>query len=621
MCGVLACFGSSIDIDWVKQTLHQLENRGPDAKSFVNLSKNMVFGATRLAMTDPHPRSNQPMQNKFGALCFNGEIYNHEEIRENLDYVFNTFSDTETVLVSANSLGLAGCAYMNGMFAIVYYDFKNNRLELTRDKLGKKPLYYRFNGSSVYVCSLLQPLTTVDSVSLDLESIIQFLSLGFIIDPRTPYNEIKAIEPGEIRRFNLQIHPVTSALETKDKLGEPPISSKKVNQSQLRKMLEECVTKRIEGHDKTSVSLSGGVDSTLVALILKDLKIETKCFSVYWPNPDKSRYNKDATAASRISEKLGHEFEMVEAIHPEEIPIKIDEYLEVMQEPNNNSTGLSMMSLYQAISQDQYRLNLTGDGADEIFFGYERYRKVNVNNSLQSLTAKFINTIMRYENQNLRSLFQKRNQFVNLFWLHWHSTFSTNEMRSLFNLDVEMIAKFESDLANRINLKVRQNRSAIQESSLTSSLMDLDSELWLTMESNRRLDRISMHYSVEARSPFQDFELILAGRELRTQVRLKELIGKQALFDSFPELKQLPILGEKSGFVSPLGQWIRTNQAYIQEQITFLHEVGLLKKPLAVEKYAHSGQFKLLREIWTLAILSRWFQKQKQFFSTNFNLT
>jgi asparagine synthase (glutamine-hydrolysing) len=203
MCGFLG--GKLVgDIDFIEKNLVFLKRRGPDSQGILKLNNGLMFGATRLAMTDPLPRSNQPMRDSQtgDVLVFNGEIFNYKEIRKDLldlGINFDTYSDTEVLLKSLSIHGEKIIPFLQGMFAFVFYSAKDNRIIMSRDFLGKKPLYYYLNGNNILFSSQIKLLRKIISTNnIDYDSLSTYLTLGYIVDPSTMYSELKAIQPGEV---------------------------------------------------------------------------------------------------------------------------------------------------------------------------------------------------------------------------------------------------------------------------------------------------------------------------------------------------------------------------------------------------------------------------------------
>lgn len=607
MCGIVGGYGVNVRNAWVSEQTRKLSHRGPDFQADITFSKNLHFGSARLAMTDPLPRSNQPFYSHKSALIFNGEIYNHKDLRTQLQshgIEFETQSDTEVLLRSLDYWGDLTNEKIEGMYAFAYFNFEKNILILGRDPLGKKPLYYSVLNKTVHWSSSLNSLNEIqDNQQLDEESIYEYLSLGYTIDPGTIQQEISAVKPGYFLKFALRSELITEMTPIKTsfrRLRQP-------NKKTFREVLSNAVATRVEGHKTSAISLSGGVDSAVIALLASKTDSRITAYSASWPDSDKTRYNSDSQAARIIAKNLGIEFQEVEIFETNKLDFNLKEFVRAMEEPNSNPSGLSMMNLYQAISRDSHRLVLTGDGADEILGGYPRYISLSRVPNILKINSQLISKQLDRERNRINQRFfqvlvsQSSNKnFDN--WLHWHWNFTPAEL--------EQLAPKIFSAAN--STKLRQKLKFIKpnfDANPTSFNMQMDHEIWLGMESNRKLDRISMHYSIEARSPFQDENVIDCAISYMESSNYKAL-AKKFLWESFPEMKKLGVRNDKAGFISPVGHWLRANPEVVSSAIQALDkrlpfDKGYLLK-LADSPY--SGEYRNIMKLWSLVVLSYWIQ-------------
>lgn len=600
MCGLLGAFGSGIKSNWVEKNLNALRRRGPDSDRVEILDEYCTLGATRLAMVDPLPRSNQPLSKGNKSLVFNGELYNFRQLREQLkeNYFFETDSDTEVLLALIDKEGIEGLSLVDGMFAFALYDKQSQIVTLARDNLGKKPLYYVLSEGNLYFSSLQDPLKEF-KCGIQARALYDYLSFGFVIDPDSIYSQISAVLPGESIKFGLDQDKGVSVIRSEKRVARLK-STQFSGKSELRSRVIESVKARIEGHENVAISLSGGIDSSVIAIALAELGVQATAFSVRWPDSDKSRYNDDSIRAELIASQLRHNFVFVDCFESKNLPERIDLYLEIMEEPSSNPTGLSMIDLYAKVSKEGFRLALTGDGADELFGGYERHQKIGAFSRipLARLSYSMIKKCLSLKNNEMLKLANFN------FWSRWHRTFGHSEALSL----LDSLCLDEESLAVELLYKYKRYEDSYRHSPL-KQIQSLDQRIWLTMESNRRLDRISMYHSVEARSPFQDVssQREFAGAQEKS---LLTGVGKVNLIAAFPELMTLPISPNKVGFVSPLGHWMRSNSNFVRGRLDFLEETFQIQPQKIDElfKSLQSGKFTNLRKTWALLILSRFLE-------------
>lgn len=605
MCGIVGGFGEKAYLT-ILNHIDLLHRRGPDSSRVLKVDCGLVLGATRLAMTDPHPRSDQPMieDDTGNIIIFNGEIYNYLELRKNLITVgikFKTNSDTEVLLKALTFYGLEVISKLQGMFAFAFFNKISNTITLSRDFLGKKPLYYFLEGNNLFFASQVNYIKKFTSqISIDLSSIETFLKFGYLMDPQTMYKEFKAILPGQIIEIDLDKKIIVKSVNF------TPSAFAENIQEDLTNVLNNAIKDRVAGHeDKFALSLSGGVDSSIIAMECARLKLPVTAYTLSWLNPDKLRYNKDAELAEKTAELLGINFKKIVMPGGKNIPIQVENYVKAMDEPNSNPTGLSMMALYSKMREDGHRLVLTGDGADEVFGGYDRYRKVNILNNLPEFNFKFSNRLIQSKNRNnnfIPKVFMAlSNSNSREFWEFFH--------QNIFNIELNRIFRAENNFSKPELLGSELFRSFKIPRKRLANMMFRDLRTWLSMESNRKLDRVSMWNSIEARSPFQAEKVINYGFK-QMENEYFNYRPKALLLEAFPKLKLLPVNSEKAGFISPVGDWLRSNPKLVQESLTTLPKILPFEKNglKSLSRAAQNGDYTELKLLWSLVILNYWLE-------------
>jgi asparagine synthase (glutamine-hydrolysing) len=601
MCGIIGAIGKN-SFEFVNSNLKFLRDRGPDSGGALALETGLSIGSTRLAMLDPNPRSNQPMVDPRtkNIIAFNGEIYNFQSIKKFLidkSITFSTESDTEVALKSISHLGIDSIKKFEGMFAFAFYDSLENTLILARDYLGKKPLYYSIGKNFLVFSSKISLVKKfLKSTSLDEQSLSNYLRLGYVVNPNTMFKEIKSVEPGEIIKIDL------NKFQTNLKYNFTPNALLSSANLDLVSTLEEAILQRTFSHNSFALSMSGGIDSTIIAILSAKMGLNCKTYSVRWSDTDKSRYNEDSRAAELISKSLGLEFTSVEVPNIKNLSIELDNFIKVMEEPNSNPSGLSMMALYNQIKNDGHRLVLTGDGSDEVFAGYYRYNKINQLEGFPSLLPNKFNFLDI--NRNLNNQILKNIALALLsankidFWLYWQQIASQSFLTNFYkqykkpNFDIHYDSFIEF---------VRKKNSKV------AITMIRDLKIWLSMESNTKLDRVSMAHSIEARSPFQSEQIIGLGFNNLLKSDFS-LLSKQILIRRFPQLDYLPINKSKMGFISPLGHWLRNNKDLIRESSEYIKYNFDFNKS-EIDRLVNSpenGSYKEFSFLWALIVLAKW---------------
>jgi asparagine synthase (glutamine-hydrolysing) len=612
MCGIVGSLKLANGFDWVTEQTNLIHYRGPDSQIVKSITPELVMGVARLAMTDPHPRSNQPMidQETGNALSFNGEIYNFPELRnklQSLGVFFETESDTEVLLKYLSNVGLSNLSELNGMYAFAFYSKHENKLYFSRDRLGKKPLYLSQDGLIIRWASTASSFKSarIENTISD-EALFQFLSLGYLLDPTSTESNHIAVKPGEIVCID-----ISNSKSNSWNVDYPRIDKYKdfIENMDLRNLIGDSVEDRISGHDNVAISLSGGVDSSIIAIEVAARSSKSHAFTARWSDSDKDRYNLDADVAKKVCSKLDINLEQVEMIRPFDLTSELRSFLIAIQEPNNNPSGVSMLRLYSRMAETGHRLALTGDGSDEIFGGYARHTAVNkVRNIFKFQDTNFISNSFADVRDGHSSIFRRAlatqiSPDSAFSWLQWHWIFTPRE--SAYILEEKFI---ESSVIDRLSNSVVKLSNSVHFKN-PQSLMKRDHEIWLAMESNRKLDRISMKYSIEARSPFQDDRVIDWANSYMMQNRYKKL-SKEILWKTYPELSELGVRKDKAGFTSPVGHWLRGNPDLVKESLDYLSRDTRFKRR-GLDFYREApqrGQYRELMQLWTLVVLSTWLQ-------------
>ncbi len=602
MCGITGEFGKIPDSNWLFESLYSTRYRGPDNLGIREINSQLRMGVNRLAMTDPHPRSNQPMTfSQDSAISFNGEIYNFEELRRDLTArgcEFRTLSDTEVLLNGLTKDGVDFLKKVNGMYAFAYFNKTKNSVILGRDSLGKKPLFYSAK------TDLLRWSSTPDSLREDTkisqEALIDYFAVGYILGPKQIQSTVMSVNPGEVIEFKFN---QAGKLDGSSSSYQDLLAREKVGT--LREELLSAVNRRVLGHDKVAISMSGGFDSTVIAIICKELGVNAIGYSANWSDSDKQRYNEDHDYAAAIMHRLGLEFKSVQMPSQYDLVGYLDKFSRSSPSPNNNPTGVSMIKLYETINLDSIKLALTGDGADEILGGYQRYHQIEkIPNILRLKGLEMSDFLMKKNHSKFkRSRFLAHSQLSHLdpfSWWRWHMLFGTLEISELIS------GISDSDVKTYLRQKFKVNNFTLEHLSPKNALMAGDFEIWLTNESNSRLDSVSMYSSVEARSPFQDSKVIAAARNLVIENPGR---SKQELLSaSFPELDHIGVRKDKAGFVSPMGHWLRGNPKLIADsQSKLADSINIQYSQLKFMFNAPvSGDFLLLKKTWAMVALANW---------------
>ncbi len=599
LCGVFGIIGN-YSPQRAREALKTLSHRGQDHCGIVE-KEQLFLAHQRLSITDAYPRSHQPMSRGSVLISFNGEIYNHTMLREELQLKYwETGSDTEVILAAYERWGIGCVERLEGMFAFALID--GNKCYLVRDRFGKKPLFYHHGKEAFVFGSEIKAIKPfLSSVQMNNEAFHSYLSFLAPTPPHTFYEGIEKLESGEWLCFEdgkVTKHQYYNLL-TKSTLG---ISDKGKALEQIEKELHRSIAIRIDTNVKVAALLSGGLDSAMICAIAasqgKKLPVFTLGYDEY------GGYDERANAAV-TAKYLGLDHTEV-IISQNDFDEHLDELLIHMDEPLNDPAALPLYLLMKKIASEGYKVVLSGEGSDELFLGYRQYFEYLDIEKAASLHHK--NWLKKYFHSHFS---------MNREW-EWYKRIFDETL--LFRTsgekftDLQQNKLFRRNVRDNESLRFLQNYRQIFEQSghtdpsLWYSMIDL--KLFVGEHFLTKLDRVSMAHTIEARTPFLDHTLaetvLSVDPRLRigdggTKTLLKQ-IARNYLSDEIIDRK-------KKGFANPYMEWLIASGRI--DLIREVNEKTGLFYPEVVEEYldlARRGKFK--QHVWGLYVLSHWINRE-----------
>lgn len=550
MCGICG-FISKRDIseNILEQMNDALTHRGPDDKGCIMLpagDRKIGMAHRRLSIMDLSMKGHQPMasNDKNVIVVFNGEIYNFKEIRKQLEgeYVFCSNCDTEVILASYQKWGEKCFEHFDGMFAMAIYDIILDKLIIGRDRIGKKPLFYFYNGEEFVYASEMKAIMIYGFPRVVRPDILgEYLYHGYIQGKDTVFQDVYKLLPGSILVYEnegIREEIFWSAEECFAQNAHYQHVEYEQAKEDVKKLLENSVKKRLEADVPLGLFFSGGIDSTLVAAIMQRFSGEKiKTFTIGF---DEKEYN-EALYAKEIAEYLGTEHKE-KYINEEDMLKLIQNMPQYFDEPVGDAAILPTLLLSQ-LAQPEVKVVLTGDGGDEFFCGYRQYEKCE---SLKKL-------------DHFRSILPSKN------FLYTHFGKITNRLYAIKNNDNDLcktqwVYGVEQKIVDAFVLGTSQSelRYLIEDRFETTDWirkrMLVDTKTTLTDCFLVKTDRATMAYSLEARCPLLDMDLIKKSYQLPMEYLMKKRILKDILADYVPaELYERP----KHGFSVPIGKWLK----------------------------------------------------------------
>ena len=549
MCGIAGVLGRA-DEGTLDDMLSCIIHRGPDEGGrLINNQQPMMMGMRRLSIIDIQ-EGTQPIYSEDGniAVVFNGEIYNHLELREQLEsagHTFSTNSDTEVLVHGWEEYGEHLPEYLNGMFAFSLWDDAKEELFLARDRIGIKPLYYAKQGSQLYWASEIKPLLQCDlNLTLDREAIYNYFTLRYFSWPQTPFKEIQKVEPG------------TSMIIDEDGISKRKywdLKSRSVPgnlnrlSKQFREMFENSVQSRLMTDVPLGAFLSGGLDSSsIVGLMSKYMNEPVKTFSIGF---EAEEYDESDEAAF-VSDHFGTEHH--------EISIDLDsmdlfgDIVKHYGEPLADPAVLPTLAISQYASQ-YVKVVLSGEGADELFGGYWYFTEIPRHQQM-----------FRHFPPQIFQLVKKLEPYspVRQQTLRYVSALENNETAIL-----GVAQRFQEPIDRYLDLQTGLDESGLQkmvsntkqysdDNDFYERMLAFDIKHWLPDDLLYKVDQASMSASLEARVPFLDHRLVEFAFNIPVEYKRKDYkpVMKHAMSDLLP---QRTLEREKHGLGVPVERWFR----------------------------------------------------------------
>lgn len=580
MCGIAGLIGwtgtENQISDIIKKFQSSLHHRGPDNKGHWVSKKEMIsLVHTRLSILDLSKSGNQPMHSSCDryTISFNGEIYNHLEIRTILNsYKKNIFwkstSDTETLLESFSILGIdETLKIIRGMFAIAVYDKKNKEINLIRDRYGEKPLYLLKLKNQIFAFSSdIIAFSDIKefSLSLDLQGLACFFQRGYIAAPLSIWKNVKKIMPGtkttislgKDRKYYLSKEEKYWSIKDNAIYGQKNLYQGTYEEG--KKDLENLFFEILKGQSLSDVPLgvflSGGIDSSLIAALLKKISPSNiRTFSIGFENEmyDESKYA-EAVANHLKTEHITLHAKSVDALR------LVEEMPKVYSEPFADSSQIPT-TLLSILAKKYVTVALCGDGGDELFSGYTRY--IFANNSFKYFTMG--PNLVRHTLSRIIKMFPP--EVLNSFGKYLKvnrlgdRSYKASEIIVSQNLEDyydKLISYWPNETIvstkNTIKYEFSKELGNIENMMLADQLSYLPNDILV------KGDRAAMSQSLETRSPFLDHHLSDFAWSTPLEWRIKNNKGKHILRDIlYKHVPKKLIDRPKQGFGLPVNEWIR----------------------------------------------------------------
>lgn len=617
MCGIAGVLSNKRDLGpSLNQMIESMHHRGPDFGSY-KIFNNLGLAHTRLSIIDLSASGNQPMEDHEGsiAIVFNGEIYNYQELKKDLEkkgIKFTNTSDTEVLLNGYKYEGLRFFKKIRGFYATGIFDAKNNSLLLTRDAHGKKPLYYaQINGEFIFASELKTIIGQLDSIpDPNYDALSHYLWKGYFANGDTAFDGVHSLMPGSGIILNTDTfeNKSTKVLESIKLEVNSSFQNRKIDiiESELR----EAVDYRMIADVPISFLLSGGIDSSLVSY----LGSQNKTLDTYYLGYGESKdIFKELSEFVSLMIKSNHHTELMKTPNFKD---SLENMIHLFDEPFADFSALPSFEIYKSIRKST-KVAISGDGADEIFGGYKDIRALFIKSLLpmgpsQKSNQETTDRLLRIVNSDKKSM-RYLAYALGLIFLD-EGSFVTTLSRGGWNHEYRKRMMTNNGYKKTLQDNVERAEIADYLSSGENPVerfMNYDLKR-LTYDFLVKVDRTSMANSLEVRSPFLDIKMI-------NSIGKANASSMTGIFDSKKELKKiLDSRGfakltkiPKQGFTPPLAKWMLRREGIVElekivesEFISSLFNKKHLLEMISSDSHISKNYFRL----WVLLILDKWFR-------------
>ena len=641
MCGIAGFLSSNINPDIVLgDMINAINHRGPDDKgTWFDKNVGIGFAHSRLSILDLSSAGHQPMHSVSDnfVLIFNGEIYNHNKLREELEFVshrsWNGHSDTETLLAAIEEWGLdVALKKTNGMFSIALWDKNSKNLFLARDRIGEKPLYYGWVNEQFVFASELKSIKKFPKFnnSIDRSSLALYLRFNSIPSPYSIYKDIYKLEPGQVIQLNSDSKELKKSYfwsieeVIRDGCSNRFKEAPKIIVNNLENVLSNSISSQMQSDVPLGAFLSGGIDSSTIAALMQSKsanKINTFTIGFNEKEFDEAKH------AMLVAKHIGtNHFDMY--VNEKDTLDVIPLLPKIYDEPFADSSQIPTF-LVSKFAKEKVTVALSGDAGDELFGGYNRYvfSKKTFNKILKTpiLLKKFLSRFMlgfseEKWNSMLSGLLRKR---IANIGHKIHKAANVLESSSIRDLHFKLISQIQNPSdwlldGNEHPSVFNDKTERFLELDPIEQMMAYDLISYLPTDILTKIDRAAMSVSLETRVPFLDPEVIKFSTCLPIEFKIRNGVTKWALREVL--YKYVPkdlIERPKMGFAVPLAEWLRGPLKDWAESLLDekrLHEEGFFNVEFVRSKWLEhlNCDANWEHQLWNVLMFQSWLDDNRE---------
>jgi asparagine synthase (glutamine-hydrolysing) len=625
MCGICGYVGrpdAGLDSATARAMRDSLRHRGPDGAgeallSPLDVGNDLVgwLGHRRLKIIDLTAAADQPMTNEDGSvvLGYNGEAYNFRELRRELEargVRFRSSGDTEVVLRAYEAFGDEFVRRLDGMFALALWDARRGKLILARDRVGKKPLFYSYQGDRIAFASEIKSLLLCPWVPrrMDVERLPEYLTFGYVPSPDTFYETIRQVPPATLLAFDRE--GLSGPSEYWNPLPAHPDVPARDAPSRVAELLRVAIRRRMVSDVPLGALLSGGIDSSIVVGLMSEASTEpVHTFSIGFP--DEPSFD-ERIPARRVADHFGTRHTEF-AVQLDAVAL-MDRLLWHHDQPFADSSAIPTYIVSQ-LARQHVTVVLNGDGGDEVFGGYDRFVAAAVSRRLPLLVARAARRatgLLRRDHRYYSSR-RRAERFLELAeapvtdrYQSWISVANRGLLRELLASNLRDLATPAVETSMRVQYERASHLASLDQ------ILFANFKTYLPGDLAVKMDRMSMAHSLEARSPFLDTAVI----EYAARIPARDRVGGRRLKPVlrcafYPLLPEAVWHRKKHGFGVPMDHWMRgeLGTMFADEVLGFGARAGdFIDIGVAGslwQEHMRSERDHGLR-LWTLLALERW---------------
>lgn len=613
MCGIAGIVGlpQQQSEPLLEKMTQMMVHRGPDSGN-IYADGHMCFGHRRLSIIDLSEAATQPFVDDVNQLVivFNGEIYNYQTLRSNLDYPWKTNSDTEVILAAYLKWGYECLSHFSGMFAFAIYDKKNQSFFIARDRLGVKPFYYSLQNGVFCFASEIRAImqTKLVEVKLDENGLMDYLQYGFVRCPNTILSNIKQLNPGTygiLKDGQLSTHSYWHLVQASADIVQ---ENRDAIKSKVRLLLEQSVKDRMVADVEVGAYLSGGIDSSSVVALMSGMRHDPiHTFSIVFNEKDF-----DESEYSNLIAKKYQTKHTSLLLKPEDLIQALPHCFEAMDHPS--ADGVNTFVVSGLVAKTGIKVVLSGSGGDELFAGYPGFKHYSLYKQIERIKyVPFLPELIGFIGKRA-----KKKSLIGLSFLlrdkaHGLEAFYLSRRRILQKHQIARIIEAPmSDKPSWMDL----SQTALKDYPKYSQYSIAELSHYTMEVLLKDTDQMSMAHALEVREPLFDYRLIEYLLKVKDADKLYGESPKSLLVDAMGELLPKEIVYRpKKGFTFPWNQWLKHElKSFCEAALTELGKRPGFKSE-GIQQLWHQFLFGDIQtnwvQIWQLVVLEHWLSKNQ----------